>query len=94
MKYRFGEDIIDEEAFVALLGNAIVMKDGSKHCVDDATADAVRKGFMPYPPFEPPQGTRGKAEGKTPSSSSLSQRQRSPSARASKARARLPHHSS
>ena len=94
VQYRFGEDVIDPQEIVALLGNTLILKDGKEHCVDDATADAVRRAFMPYPPVEPPQGTRGKAEGKTPSSSSLSQRQCIPSAKASKARARLPRHSS
>ena len=52
-QYRFGKDVIDPQEIVALIGNTLILGDGKEHCVDDATADAVRKAFIPYP--EPQQ---------------------------------------
>ena len=94
MKFRFGNDVIDDDAFYALIGNELFLKDGIKHCVDDATADAVRRAFTPCPETQPPQSTRGKDGGAHPSSSPQLPRQGTSPARVSKARARLPLHSS
>ena len=52
-QYRFGKDVIDPQEIVALIGNTLILGDGKEHCVDDATADAVRRAFIPYP--EPKQ---------------------------------------
>ena len=89
--YRFGNDVIDPQEIVALIGNSLILKDGAKHCVDDATADAVRRAFIPYPELQPPQNTCDKAQ---EASRSLSSHPPVSGARASKARARLPRHSS
>jgi len=94
MKWRFGKDVIDDDAFHALIGNVIVFKDGTKHRVDEATADAVRGSFKTRSVIREPQpGTRDRAEETTPSSTSHRPCRRNGQARASKAQARLPRHS-
>lgn len=90
-QYKFGEDVIDPQEIVALIGNTLILGDGKEHCVDDATADAVRRAFSPYPELQPLQSTCDKALKASRSSSS---HPAGSEARASKAQARLPRHSS
>ena len=87
--WRFGDDVIDLNEVAAMVNQKVYLCDGREMCVGDATADALRKAIPSYP--EPQKGTCDKAPKASRNSSSL------PSvsgARASKARARLPRHSS
>ena len=89
--WRFGDDVIDLNEVVAMVDQTVYLCDGVKMCVGDATADALRKAMPPLPAYEPPQDTPDTPQGK-PRDSSVSKGQSARSS--SKARARLPRHSS
>ncbi len=89
--WRFGDDVIDLNEVVALVGNCVYLREGERIGVGDATADAMRKAMPPLPAYEPPQDTPDTPQGK-PRDSSVSKGQSARSS--SKAQARLPRHSS
>ena len=91
-RWRFADVVIDLNELVALVGEKVYLRDGREMGVGVAAADALRKAIPSYP--EPPQGTRDKEKDSRLSRSPVPSPSRTDQARASKAQARLPRHSS
>ena len=58
--WRFGDDVIDLNGVVALVGKIVYLRDGREIGVGEKAADALRKAIPSYP--EPPPGTRDTKE--------------------------------
>lgn len=49
MKFKYGTCVIDDESFIALLGNILILSNGDRIRLDEESAKALRECFPEHP---------------------------------------------
>ncbi len=49
MKFKYGTCVIDDESFIALLGNILILSNGDRIRLDEESAKALRGCFPEHP---------------------------------------------